>query len=391
MHESGWRAGARDLKGNKLMRQVPMSLPDIDANDIEFVVQAIESKRLSMGPFLERFEHSFADYLGVGHAIAVSSGTAALHLCMRAANIGPGDEVITTPFSFVASSNCILYERATPVFVDVDEQSMNINPDLAESAVTERTRAVLPVHVFGQACELDRIGSLCRKHDLLLIEDACEALGTEFRGRKVGTFGKAAAFGFYPNKQITMGEGGVISTDDADWAVMLRSLRNQGRKEMGTWLQHEHLGFNYRLDEMSAALGLSQLARIEDLLNRRNAAAGIYRELIRAIPGITILSPVETTTRLSWFVLIIRLNEAIARDEVIDYLRNSGIPTRTYFSPIHLQPFYKEKFGFREGDFPIAERLAKSVLALPFHSNISTADIEYVATCLQAAVERCFV
>jgi dTDP-4-amino-4,6-dideoxygalactose transaminase len=364
-----------------------MSLPEIDDNDIALVVQTLQSKCLSMGPFLDRLEQLFAEYLGVGHAVGVSSGTAALHLCIRAADIGEGDEVITTPFSFVASSNCILYERAKPVFVDVDEDSMNIDPHLARQAVTERTRAIVPVHVFGQPCKMDELDALCRERDLVLIEDACEALGAEFKGRKVGSFGKAAAFGFYPNKQMTMGEGGLIATNDADWAAMLRSLRNHGRTEMGVALHHERLGFNYRLDEMSAALGFSQLSRFEELLRRRSEAAKIYRQLLKDVPGVNILSPPEKEMRMSWFVFIIRLDENISRDRVIAELHHYGIPTRTYFSPIHLQPFYKEMFGYREGDFPITERIAKSVLALPFYSNIPVGEIEYIVNCLKAAVE----
>jgi len=250
------------------MPDAVMSAPDIDAGDIELVVQVLKSGRLSMGPFLDRFERSFADYIGTRHAIAVSSGTAGLHLCICAADIGVGDEVITTPFSFVASANCILYERATPVFVDIDERSMNIDPSLAAAAITDRTRAILPVHVFGQPCGMDELHDLCSGHSMLLIEDACEALGSEYRGRKVGKFGAAGVFGFYANKQMTMGEGGVITTNNDDWDARLRSQRNQGRDEMGTWLRHERLGFNYRLDEMSAALGLSQLLRIDELIER---------------------------------------------------------------------------------------------------------------------------
>jgi dTDP-4-amino-4,6-dideoxygalactose transaminase len=375
------------MKADKMSRQVSMSQPDIRPEDITLVVQALESNRLSLGPFLERFERSFAAYIGTDHAVAVSSGTAGLHLCICAAQIGPGDEVITTPFSFVASTNCILYERAKPVFVDIDESSLNIDPRLIGAAITDRTRAILPVHVFGQPCAMDDLSALSDKHDLVLIEDACEAIGAEFRGRRVGTFGKAAVFGFYPNKQMTMGEGGVITTDDAEWAALLRCLRNQGRDEMGTWLRHEHLGFNYRLDEMSAALGLSQLSRIDELLDRRRKVASVYDALLRTIRGVTLLSPSDTTTLLSWFVLIVRLDQNICRDRVISHLESCGIPTRTYFSPIHLQPYFKERFGYQEGDFPIAERVAKSTLALPFHSTLSNADIEYVATGLQAAIE----
>jgi perosamine synthetase len=265
---------------------------------------------------------------------------------------------------------------------------MNIDPDLVGAAVTGRTRAVLPVHVFGQACAINEIDALCHKHDLTMIEDACEALGTEYCGRKVGSFGRAAVFAFYANKQITAGEGGIIATNDADWAKKFQSLRNQGRSEMGAWLMHEQLGFNYRLDEMSAALAFSQLARIETLIERRRKAAEIYRELLRDVPGVRLLSPIATTTRLSWFVLVVRLDERISRDDVVEYLRKNGVPTRTYFSPIHLFPFYRQRFGYKEGAFPVAERVAASTLALPFHSNISHADIEYVTTCLKNAVER---
>ena len=224
-----------------MMRQIPMSAPDIQPDDIRLVVEALSSKQLSMGPFLDRFETAFADYIGTRHAVGVSSGTAGLHLCICAGGIGEGDEVITTPFSFVASANCILYERATPVFVDIDESTLNIDPALLAAAVTERTRAILPVHVFGRPCAMDELDDICRDRGLTMIEDACEALGATHRGRKVGSFGKAAVFGFYPNKQMTTGEGGIVTTDDADWAGMMRNLRNQGRGEMGAWLRHQTL------------------------------------------------------------------------------------------------------------------------------------------------------
>jgi perosamine synthetase len=378
----------KPLTGDNTMRRVPMSAPDINADDIALVVEVLKSRQLSMGPFAERFERAFADYIGTRHAVAVSSGTAGLHLCISAAKVGTGDEVITTPFSFVASANCILYERATPRFVDIDDSTMNIDPAGVRRAVTERTRAVLPVHVFGRPCAVTALDAVCRDRDLILIEDACEAVGAAIRGRKVGTFGKAAVFGFYPNKQITMGEGGVVTTDDADWAAMLRSLRNQGRSDMGPWLHHEHLGFNYRLDEMSCALGLSQLSRIESLLERRSKVAALYAELLRDVPGVAPLPPADPDTRMSWFVLVVRLDERISRDAVIKHLGTNGVPARTYFSPIHLQPYFRDRFGYREGDFPVAERVAKSVLALPFQSNISPADIAYVVTCLKTAIQQ---
>jgi perosamine synthetase len=368
--------------------RIAMSAPDIRAEDIELVTQVLQSKTLSIGPFLSDFEHTFADYIGTAHAVGVANGTAGLHLCIRAANIADGDEVITTPFSFVASANCILYERARPVFVDIDETSLCIDPDLTRRAVTPRTRAVLPVHVFGQACAMTELDALCRERNLLMIEDACEAVGSEYRGRKVGGFGKAAVFAFYPNKQMTMGEGAVITTDDSDWAGLLRSLRNQGRNEVSTWLYHERLGYNYRLDELSAALGLSQLRRIERLLAQRQAVAARYTELLRDIPGISVLRQVPSTSRLSWFVYVIRLHRDINRDRVIAELESKWIPSRVYFTPIHLQPFYRQSFGFSEGDFPVTERVAASTLALPFHGNLPVEDMDYVVEALRHAVAR---
>ena len=366
--------------------RVPMSAPDIQKDDIELIVRALETGILSGGPNLETFEQEFAHYIGTRHAIAVTNGTSGLHLCIRTAGICEGDEVITTPFSFIASANCILYERARPVFVDIDETSLNVNPDLVAEAVTDRTRAVLPVHVFGQPCALNELANLCSARDLLLIEDACEAIGAEYLGRKVGTFGKAAVFSFYPNKQITMGEGAVITTDDSHWAALMRSLRNQGRNAMGTGSFHEHLGHNYRLDELSAALGLSQLRRIEHLLSRRATVAARYGELLHTVDGISPLSVVPSTTRMSWFVYVVRCDPDVDRDRVIAHLEKQRIASRTYFYPIHLQPYYRKLFGFREGDFPVAERAAKSILELPFHSNLSNSDIEYVVAALQSAV-----
>ncbi len=365
-----------------------MASADINADDMAAVAEALSSGQLSIGPFLERFEQAFAAYVGTRHAIAVSSGTAGLHLCVRAAGIGPDDEVITTPFSFIASANCILFERATPVFVDIDETSMNIDPGLVADAVTPRTRAVLPVHVFGQPCAMDELTTLCDDSALVLIEDACEALGSEYRGRRAGGLGKAGVFGFYPNKQMTTGEGGIITTDDDEWAATFRSLRNQGRTRMGTWLHHEEMGFNYRLNEMSAALGYSQISRIDTLLEQRSKVAALYLEHLRQVPGIRLLSPPSTTTRMSWFVMIVRLEPGVSRNGVIDYLDSCGIPSRPYFTPIHLQPFFRDRFGYQPGDFPVTERVAGSTLALPFHNNMTADDIEYVASCLKAAVGK---
>ncbi|MBF7729329.1 DegT/DnrJ/EryC1/StrS family aminotransferase [Pseudomonas sp. N040] len=365
-----------------------MSAPDINDQDIALVVQALKSGQLSMGPFVEQFEQKFSAYIGARHAIAVSSGTAGLHLCMHAANLRPGDEVITSPFSFVASANCILYEGAKPVFVDIDEATFGVDPSLVANAINQNTRAILPIHVFGQPCAMDELLTLASKHELLVFEDACEAVGAEYRGRKVGSFGKANVFAFYPNKQMTTGEGGIILTDDDEWAEKFRSLRNQGRSKMGAWLHHEVLGFNYRMSELSAALGCSQISRIDELLDKRQNAANHYQQRLAGIPGVRLLQPTPATTRMSWFVMLIRLDPDICRDSVMQHMQAAGIPTRTYFSPIHLQPFFREKFGYQEGDFPVTESVAKGTLALPFFSSMAVGDIDYVADCLKVAIAR---
>jgi perosamine synthetase len=365
-----------------------MSSPDINDQDIALVVQALKSGHLSMGPFVEQFEQKFCAYIGAKHAIAVSSGTAGLHLCMHAAGLRPGDEVITSPFSFVASANCILYQGAKPVFVDIDEATFGLDPALVANAIDQNTRAILPIHVFGQPCSMDELLTLSNKHGLLLFEDACEAVGAEYRGRKVGSFGKANVFAFYPNKQMTTGEGGIILTDDDEWAEKFRSLRNQGRSKMGAWLHHEVLGFNYRMSELSAALGCSQISRIDELLDKRQKAANHYRERLSDITGVRLLEPAPTTTRMSWFVMLVGLDPDICRDSVMQHLQAAGIPTRTYFSPIHLQPYFRERFGYREGDFPVTERIANTSLALPFFSNMTTDDIDYVSDTLKRAISR---
>jgi perosamine synthetase len=368
--------------------RIPLSSPDIHADDIELVVRVLRSNRLSIGPFIKQLERDFADYIGTKYAVAVTNGTSGLHLCMRAAGLAEGDEVITTPFSFIASANCILYERATPVFVDIDEASLNIDPALVARAITARTRAMLPVHVFGQPCAMDELQAVCRDRNLVLVEDACEAVGAEYKGRKVGTFGKAAVFSFYPNKAMTLGEGAVVATDDPQWAELMQSLRNQGRSDGGTGYFSDRLGYNYRLDEMSAALGVAQLERLDRLLAQRQAVATRYSEMLRRVPGVTVKSAVSSTTRMSWFVFVIHLDPRIDRDRVIEQLEARGIPSRVYFTPIHLEPYYRQRFGFKPGDFPVAERVAASILALPFHTNLSDAEMDEVVAALQSAVVR---
>jgi perosamine synthetase len=366
-----------------MIDQVPMAAPDIRDEDIDAVVRVLRSGRLSLGPNVTQFEAAFADYIGVPHAVAVSSGTSALHLCVRAAEIGEGDEIITSPFSYIASANCALFEGATPVFVDIDEETMGIDPQRAAAAVTGRTRALLPVHVFGQPCAMRELNAICADRGLAMIEDACEAIGAEYEGRKVGDFGRFAVFSFFPNKQMTTGEGAIITTGDAATAAVLQSLRNQGRDEGGAWLQHARLGYNYRMTEMSAALGLSQLGRIEEMLARREAVAGLYRQRLETIAGIRLIEPAASTSRLSWFAAIARLDAGIERDEVMRALQVHGIPTRAYFSPLHLQPFYRRRFGYSEGDFPVTERVARSTLALPFHNAMTAAQVDLVCRALE--------
>jgi perosamine synthetase len=368
--------------------RVPMSAPDIGPREIALVNEVLSGTSLSIGPFIERFEAAFARFIGARHAIAVSNGTSGLHMCVRAADIGEGDEVITTPFSFVSSANCALYERARPVFVDIDEETLNMDPSRVPAAITSRTRAILPVHVFGQPCAMDDLSAIAQERDLVMIEDACEAVGAAYRGRNVGLFGTAGVFAFYPNKQMTTAEGGMVVTDDDRFAELLRSLRNQGRDEMGTWLRHVRLGFNYRLNELSSALGLGQLERIDELLAKREDVAARYAERLRAIPGIEPLRPVASTTRMSWFVYIVRFAPNVDRDVVMHALEDAGVPSRSYFSPIHLQPFYREQFGYREGDFPVTERAAAKTLAIPFHANLPDEHIEIVADAIRVAVKH---
>ncbi|HUW96849.1 MAG TPA: DegT/DnrJ/EryC1/StrS family aminotransferase [Anaerolineae bacterium] len=366
---------------------IPLSGPDITQSEIDLINQVLRTPYLSMGPMIERFEGAMAHYVGPKHAVAVSSGTAGLHLCMRAAGIDAGDEVITTPFSFIASANCILFERATPVFADIDPKTLNIDADSIEERITRRTKALLPVHVFGQPCDMDKIIALAAKYDLPVIEDACEAMGAEYKGRKAGTFGRCAVLSFYPNKQMTTAEGGVILTDDEGWADLFRSLRNQGRGKDGSWLAHERLGYNYRLDELSSALGVAQLDRIEELLAKREKVAEKYNELLAKTDGVQIpyISP---QVRMSWFLYVVRLAPGIDRARVMAELKEKGVASRPYFSPIHLQPFYRQMFGFKEGDFPITEAAARSTLALPFHSNLDEESIEYVCKVLNDTIAQ---
>jgi perosamine synthetase len=346
---------------------------------------------LSLGPKLPEFERAVAEYVGCQYAVAVNSGTSALHLIVRTLGIGEGDEVITPSFSFVASANCLLYERARPVFVDMDAESLNVNCDLVEAAITPRTRAILAVDVFGRPADWNRLREIAEKHGLALIEDSCEALGARYRlpdGRwaMAGSLGDAGAFAFYPNKQITTGEGGMIVTDNEEIARLCRSMRNQGRDEGAGWLQHARLGYNYRISDMNCALGISQMSRIDEILDQRRQVAEWYGDLLADVPevGAPQSGPDE---EISWFVYVVRLREGFTReqrDQVLEGLRARGIGSSNYFSPIHLQPFYREMFGYKEGDFPVTESVASRTIALPFFTRLRYEQVVTVVDALKA-------
>ena len=369
-----------------LRRTIPLARPDVGARELELVTQVLESDVLAMGGFAAQFEQGVAAVVGRREGIACSSGTAGLHLGVRALGIGDGDEVLTTPFSFIASANCLLYERAVPRFVDIEEDTLGLDPDLLEAASGPRTRAILPVHVFGRPCRIGDITSIARRRGWPVIEDACEALGSSVDGRPMGSFGDVAVFAFYPNKQITTGEGGMVVTDDPALADTLRSLRNQGRDTDGTWLRHVRLGYNYRLDELSAAVGVAQLERIEELRRGRKRVVAAYEAALGACDWLRLpeSGPGED---VDWFVYVVRLASSVDRDDLMTKLSGRGVPSRPYFSPLHLQPFYRSSFGFAPGDFPVTERVAASTLALPFSSRLTENEVAYVAEVLINAVE----
>lgn len=371
---------------------IPLSSQWIDETDEQAVLDVLRSEHLSLGPRLPEFEDGLARVAHVGHGVAVNSGTSALHLLVRALGLGEGDEVITTPFSFIASSNCLLFERAKPVFVDIHEDTYNIDPILVAAAVTERTRAILAVDAFGQPAELDTIQTIAGERGLRFIEDSCEAIGSEWKGHPCGGWGDAGVFAFYPNKQITTGEGGCILTNSDGIAALCRSMRNQGRGETGEWLGHERLGYNYRLSDISCALGTSQLRRLSRIIDLRGQAAARYDVLLKGVPDV--ITPVirSEVTRMSWFVYVIRLADEYRRsdrDRLISWLANHGIQTRPYFTPIHLQPFYVSEFGYRTGDFPVTERVAERTISLPFFTMITPEQQEEVVSRLKEGILMC--
>jgi len=371
---------------------VPLSNPDITELERKAVLDVLNTSHLSLGPKVVEFEEKIADFVGRKFAIAVNSGTSGLHLIVKSLGLGSGDEVITTSFSFIASSNCLLYEDVTPVFVDIEPHTYNIDPARIEAAITSKTKAILAVDVFGQPARYDVIQGIAQRHGLSVISDSCESIGSEYKKRKAGSFGAAGVFAFYPNKQITTGEGGAIVTDDAEVARLCRSLRNQGRGESGGWLAHERLGYNYRLSDISAALGAAQLGRIGEIVEKRQRVAATYNELLKALDGEIILPTIDPgVNRMSWFVYVIRLADHFDRadrDAVMKDLQRQGIGVNSYFQPIHLQPFYARRFGFRDGDLPITEKTAQRTIALPFHNQLTPETAASVVGKLKEALGR---
>jgi perosamine synthetase len=366
--------------------KIPLSQPDITEAEIQAVAAVLRTPRLSLGPKLEEFEQAMAGYIGVPHAVAVNSGTSGLHLCIRALGIGEGDEVIVPSFTFIAAANAIRYERAKPVFIDIDPATLNLDPGKIEASITPRTRAIMAVHTFGCPAPMDAILAIAERHNLVVIEDACEAIGAECKGRKAGSLGRAAVFAFYPNKQITTGEGGMIVTRDSGLASRMRALRNQGRYDSEDWLQHAEVGYNYRISEINCALGIGQLKRIEEILSKREAVAFAYQHELENISGL-VLPPIRIPdVRISWFVYVVRLAgqfTARHRDALMTFLQREGIGCARYFAPIHLQPAYAP---WKPAPLPVTESHAARTLALPFFNNLSQLQIKEVSETLRKAL-----
>jgi perosamine synthetase len=365
--------------------QIPLSLPDIGEREEQLVVEVLRSGRLSLGPLVQRFERAFAAAVGASAASAVSSGTAGLHLALRAVGVADGDEVITSPFSFVASANAAVYERARPVFADIDPVTLNLDPDAAAAAVSDRTAAVLPVHVFGYPPDIAGLESL----GLPLVEDTCEALGAVYPdGVRVGAGGHPNVFGFYPNKQMTTGEGGMVTTADPAIKERVDSERNHGRAPDLGWLDHDRLGFNYRLSDVACALGIAQLEHLDDMLAGRARVAARYREALAGIEGLELPCPDQGRARRGWFVFVVQLPRGFDRDAVVGDLGERGVASKPYFPAIHLMSYYRETFGYREGQFPVCEDVAMRSIALPFFPKMTEGQVEQVAGALRQALGR---
>jgi perosamine synthetase len=368
------------------VRAVPLSGPYLDEREEGLVLEVMRSGRLSLGPTIDRFEELFAAKVGAPYAAAVSSGTAGLHLLCIAAGIGPGDEVITSPYSFAASANCFVYEGGVPVFADIDARTLNIDPHAVEAAITPRTKAIVAVDIYGYPCELDELRAIADKHGLALIDDSCEALAAEYKGARLGSQGPSAVFAFYPNKQITTGEGGVVTTHSEEQWRLLRSLRNQGRGDEGGWLEHVRLGYNYRLSDVGAAIGIGQLEKLDEILELRGKVARRYDELLAGIAGVELPCPDDAAHKRSWFVYVVALPDNDTRERVIATFEREQIGFNRYLPSIHLQPYMRERYGFREGMCPVSEDASSRTLALPFFTALERDAQERVAEVLASAI-----
>jgi len=363
--------------------KIPLSNPDITKKERDAVLEVLKTPNLALGPKLKEFEKNMAKFAGRKHAIATNSGTSGLHLAIKALGVKKGDEVITSPFSFISSANCALFEEAKPIFVDIDPKTLNIDVLKIEKSITKKTKAMVIVDIFGHPVDWNPILKIAKKYKLKIIEDSCEAIGAEYKGKKCGSFGDISTFAFYPNKQMTTGEGGIILTDDQKIANYCQALTNQGRKvENGQWLNHSYLGYNYRMSDINAALGIAQLSRIKEILGKRDRVAKLYNKKLKDIEGIT-LPYVAPYAKISWFVYVIQVQVARDRDKIMNELRRQGISCSNYFQCIHLQPLYKKMFGYKRGDFPIAERISDKTIALPFYSNLTEKQIDYVVKKLK--------
>ena len=371
-------------------RAIPLSRPFLDGREEELVLEVLRSERLSLGPGIERFETMFAERVGAPYAAAVANGTAGLHLLAHLAGLGPGDEFVTSPFSFVASANCAIYTGAAPVFADVDPRTLNLDPAAVEAALSERTKAIVAVDIFGHPCELEPLRALADRHGLALIDDACQAFGAEYRGAPIGAHGPSAVFAFYPNKQITTGEGGVVTTHDEEEWHLLKSLRNHGRSYEGRWFHHVRLGFNYRITDLQAALGIAQLEKADEILALRRSAAERYAELLAGVEGVEPPLADDADHVRSWFVYVVKLAPGIDRERVSAHLASEGIEAGHYVPCIHLQPYMRERYGFGPGLCPVAEDAAERTLALPFFTAIEpdaqTRVVDTLAAAIQTAV-----
>ncbi len=369
--------------------KIHLSRPDICEKDIQAVIEVFKSSYLALGPKMAEFEQKIAEYVGSKHAVSVNSGTSALFLCIKALDIGKDDEVITTPFTFIASTNCILMVDAKPVFVDIDPDNLNINPKKIEEKITKKTKAILPVAAFANPAGMDQVCEIAKKHNLPVIEDSCEALGSQLNGKMAGSFGTVGTFAFYPNKQITTGEGGMIVTDNKEIADMCVALRNQGREQGDGWLAHKRLGYNFRMSDINAALGVAQLERIEEFIRKRQRVAGWYQEILADDERI-IVPEAPKGCKLSWFVFVIRLKEPYIskRNAVLNAMLAEGIQVGNYFPPVTLQPFMAEKFGYKDGDFPVADKTCKSTIALPFYNNLKKDEVALVCRTLKECIDN---